>query len=66
MLQRHSFDLQAQYDKIQLFEEKLKAAKSSALYPSFLASKCRQVYDKERRQKAQEMSGRETEEGEVA
>ncbi|KAF9564645.1 hypothetical protein CPC08DRAFT_240365 [Agrocybe pediades] len=63
----------AQFDKIQLFEEKLKAIKSSAIYPNFLASKFRQVYDIDRmKQMSREANNqtpqndKEPEEGEVS
>ena len=53
----HSFDLQAQFEKISRFEEKLRAERSAALYPNFMAAKWREVYDREkRRQKEQEWS----------
>ncbi|PPQ93303.1 hypothetical protein CVT25_014432 [Psilocybe cyanescens] len=45
----HSFDLQAQFDKISQFEEKLRAERSSALYPNFLAAKWREKFEKERK-----------------
>lgn len=46
-----AFDLQAQHEKISRFEDKLKAAHSSALYPNFLAAKLRQEYELERRRR---------------
>lgn len=46
-----AFDLQAQHEKISRFEDKLKAAHSSALYPNFLAAKWREEYELERRRK---------------
>ncbi|KAF8902142.1 hypothetical protein CPB84DRAFT_1846546 [Gymnopilus junonius] len=45
----HSFDLQAQFDKISHFEEILRADHSSALYPNFLAAKWREVWERGRR-----------------
>jgi len=67
----HSFDLQAQFDKISRFEERLRQDCSNALYPNFMAAKWRDIYDKTRnRQKEQEWressfpNGRE--EGEVS
>ncbi|KAF9482751.1 hypothetical protein BDN70DRAFT_990829 [Pholiota conissans] len=66
---RHTFDLQAQYDKISQFEDKLRTARSSALWPNFLGAKWREEYEKERRQPREQwlsapMEGRE--EGEVS
>ena len=43
------FDLQAQFDRISRFEEKLKAVHSAALFPNFLAAKWRQEWEKEKR-----------------
>ncbi|KIY50855.1 hypothetical protein FISHEDRAFT_71169 [Fistulina hepatica ATCC 64428] len=36
---KYCFDLQAQFNKIERFEERLRAMKSTALYPSILAAK---------------------------
>jgi hypothetical protein len=53
-LQEHSFDLQAQVDKIARFEDRLRQDCRMALYPNFMAAKWREVYDKTRsRQKEQ-------------
>ncbi|KAF8894614.1 hypothetical protein BD779DRAFT_853350 [Infundibulicybe gibba] len=46
-----AFDLQGQTEKIARFEEKLRNAQSSALYPNFLAAKWREQWEKERRKK---------------
>ncbi|PPQ66062.1 hypothetical protein CVT26_010804 [Gymnopilus dilepis] len=54
----HFFDLQAQFEKISRFEERLRAERSSALYPNFLAAKWREVYERDRRRpKEQEWNG---------
>ncbi|CAA7271701.1 unnamed protein product [Cyclocybe aegerita] len=51
------FDLQAQHEKIARFEDRLRADRSAALYPNFLAAKWRETYEKEkRRQKEAEWS----------
>ena len=63
--QEHFFDLQAQFDKISRFEDRLRQGRSSVLYPNFMAAKWTEVYDKERRkQQEQEWNGGR-EEGEV-
>ncbi|KJA27216.1 hypothetical protein HYPSUDRAFT_35816 [Hypholoma sublateritium FD-334 SS-4] len=67
---QHSFDLQAQYDKISRFEDKLRAERSSALWPNFMGAKWRDEYERERRRQ-KEQQNQETaydntrEEGEV-
>ncbi|KIK08629.1 hypothetical protein K443DRAFT_672153 [Laccaria amethystina LaAM-08-1] len=52
-----AFDLQAQHEKISRFEDKLKAAHSSALYPNFLAAKWREEYELERRRRERAQEG---------
>ncbi|KAF9052632.1 hypothetical protein BJ165DRAFT_1400075 [Panaeolus papilionaceus] len=44
----HSFDLQAQYEKISRFEETLRSTRSIALFPNFLGAKWKDVYEKEK------------------
>ena len=41
--------VQAQFETISCFKEKLKAGHSSALYPNFLAVKWREEWEKEKR-----------------
>ena len=44
------FDLAQQTDKIVQYEEKLKAIRSNALYPNFLAAKWRERWEQEKEQ----------------
>ncbi|KAG5641285.1 hypothetical protein DXG03_005576 [Asterophora parasitica] len=44
-----SFNLQAQSEKIELFEEGLRSKKSSAIFPNFLAAKWRELWELDRR-----------------
>ncbi|EAU88542.1 hypothetical protein CC1G_04248 [Coprinopsis cinerea okayama7 len=52
------FDLQAQYEKISRFEERLRTYHSGALYPHYLAGKWREMWE---RSKAREREQRERE-----
>lgn len=65
--QAHSFDLQAQAEKIARFEETIRT--SQALYPNVMAGRWKQGYDENRRlQREQEQWALDTamkEEGEV-
>ncbi|KIM65256.1 hypothetical protein SCLCIDRAFT_537052 [Scleroderma citrinum Foug A] len=47
----HTFDLQAQADKIARFERRLRAEGSSVLHPNFLAAKFRDEWEMERRRR---------------
>ena len=47
--QKHVFDLQAQWDKISRFEERLRQEKSSVLFPNFLAAKFKDDWERQRR-----------------
>jgi hypothetical protein len=47
--QKHVFDLQAQWDKISRFEERLRQEKSSVLFPNFLAAKFKDDWEWQRR-----------------
>lgn len=47
-MQAPPFDLQAQQEKVSRFEEKLRAVRSAALYPNFLAGKWRELWERER------------------
>ncbi|KAI0082806.1 hypothetical protein K474DRAFT_1654983 [Panus rudis PR-1116 ss-1] len=46
---KHSFDLQANYNKISRFEEKLHARKSLAVFPNILGGAFKDAYDRKRR-----------------
>ena len=63
--QEHLFDLQAQFDKISRFEDRLRQGRSSVLYPNFMAAKWREVYDKEKRKQQEQEWNVGREEGEV-
>lgn len=67
LLQKNTFDLQGQMDKIARFEEKLRSAHSSAVFPNFMAAKWREQYErkrqKERESRMNHRNGRE--EGEM-
>ncbi|KAH7914654.1 hypothetical protein BJ138DRAFT_1110329 [Hygrophoropsis aurantiaca] len=65
---KHTFDLQAQAEKIARFERRLKDEGSTALHPNFLAAKFRDEYERERiRKRAKERDSRSEikEEGEA-
>ena len=47
--QKHVFDLQAQWDKISRFEERLRREQSSVLFPNFLAAKFKDDWEWQRR-----------------
>ncbi|KAF5391332.1 hypothetical protein D9757_001893 [Collybiopsis confluens] len=44
---KHTFDLQAQMDKISAFEDRLRRVRSSVLYPNILGAKMRDVHVRE-------------------
>jgi hypothetical protein len=52
--QKSTFDLQASWDKISRFEERLRANRCSALYPNLFAAKFKDEYERERRRKEKE------------
>ncbi|KAH7930772.1 hypothetical protein BV22DRAFT_1053972 [Leucogyrophana mollusca] len=64
---KHTFDLQAQAEKIARFEQRLKEEGSTALHPNFLAAKFRDEHEYERRQRGRTSEGRSAakEEGEA-
>lgn len=47
-----AFDLQAEMEKILIFEEKLRHAGSAVLYPNILAAKWKERWERERRHAA--------------
>jgi hypothetical protein len=51
IMQKTTFDLQASWDKINRFEERLRANRCSALYPNLFAAKFKDEYERERRKK---------------
>ncbi|TRM58667.1 hypothetical protein BD626DRAFT_182101 [Schizophyllum amplum] len=51
---RHTFDLQAQTEKIIHFEHRLRAQGNGVLYPNFLAAKWRDVYERDKREREQQ------------
>jgi hypothetical protein len=56
-LQKTTFDLQASWDKISRFEERLRADRCSALYPNLFAAKFKDEYERERKRKEKEARG---------
>ena len=48
-LQKFTFDLQSQADKIASFEQRLRAENSTVLHPNFLAAKFRDEWELDRR-----------------
>ncbi|KAF9069620.1 hypothetical protein BDP27DRAFT_680990 [Rhodocollybia butyracea] len=54
---KHTFDLQAQMDKISAFEDRLRRGYSSVLYPNILGAKMREVYEQERRRREPQEEG---------
>lgn len=60
-LQKFTFDLQSQADKIAHFEQRLRAENSTVLHPNFLAAKFRDEWELERRNRR----GTPREEGEA-
>jgi hypothetical protein len=50
--QKHTFDIQKQWDKISRFEERLRHEKSSVLWPNFLAAKFKDDWERQRRKDA--------------
>jgi len=64
--QKHTFNLQASWDKINRFEESLRANRSSALYPNLFAAKFRDEWElKKRARERVKVRAREWEEGSV-
>ncbi|PPQ71975.1 hypothetical protein CVT24_008192 [Panaeolus cyanescens] len=61
----HSFDLQAQYEKISRFEETLRSTRSLALFPNFLGAKWKDVYEKEK-MKQKEMAWQGSQDSQMA
>ncbi|EGN92437.1 hypothetical protein SERLA73DRAFT_147151 [Serpula lacrymans var. lacrymans S7.3] len=67
-LQKNTFDLQSQADKISRFEDRLRQSGSLALHPNFLAAKFRDDYERERkrqRDKVKDIGSMGKEEGEA-
>ncbi|KAF6765203.1 hypothetical protein DFP72DRAFT_335883 [Ephemerocybe angulata] len=60
-MQTPPFDLQAQAEKLARFEERLRSIRSSAVYPNFLASKWRELWERERERRHNEARARERE-----
>jgi len=60
--QKQTFDLQASWDKISRFEERLRANRSSALYPNLFAAKFRDEWEMERKRARQREWEQEMEE----
>lgn len=59
-MQAPPFDLQAQQEKLARFEEKLRSARSAALYPNFLAGKWREIWEKERSRAREQSSSQDS------
>lgn len=60
-MQKYTFDLQSQADKVARFEQRLRAEGSTVLHPNFLAAKFRDEWEVERRNRR----GTPKEEGEA-
>ncbi|KAJ3759877.1 hypothetical protein EV360DRAFT_8800, partial [Lentinula raphanica] len=50
-IQKRTFDLQAQMDKISAFEDRLRRANSCVLYPNILGAKMRETFEQNRRRR---------------